>query len=153
MSNNETSGSLSLAIRTFVYQAFVHETKPPTIEQTAAAFGLTWLQTKEIFMELHQNHLFFLEPDGESIRMANPFSAIPTQFVVESNGRTYWANCAWDMLGVPAALHKDAKIRATFEDTGENTEITVQDGVVYHQGGFVHFPLPVRQWYDDLIYT
>ena len=44
----------------------------------------------------------------------SPFSAIPTQVRARANDRWYWANCAWDMLGVPAALHSDAEIEAWY---------------------------------------
>jgi hypothetical protein len=102
---------------------------------------------------LNQNHFFFLDPGTTNIRMANPFSAIPTQFTVQVAQKSYWANCAWDMLGIPAAMREDATIRAIYEDTQETTVITVKDGQFHHNGGLVHFPLPARQWYDDLILT
>ena len=98
--------------------------------------------------------------------MANPFSGIPTDFKVHVNGKTYFANCAWDMLGIPAALHSDAVIDAIFTESNESIQLEVKDGKVinYAQGGvpaedggssslLIHFPLPFTRWYDDLVFT
>lgn len=144
---------LDLTIRHFVYKHFVLEARPPSIVETAQAFDLTEAQVKVLYERLHQNHFLFLDPGTTNIRMANPFSAIPTKFKVQVNQKSYWANCAWDMLGIPAALNNDAIIEAIFEDTQETVVITVVDGQVQHKGGAIHFPLPVRHWYDDLVLT
>lgn len=142
-----------LAIRHFVYEHFVDHTSPPSVEETAQAFDLTIDEAKAVYDRLHQNHFFFLEPGTTDIRMANPLSAVPTKFKVHLGGKSYWANCAWDMLGIPAMLQAEATIEAIFEDTQETAVITVKDDQIHHAGGVVHFPLPVRQWYDDLILT
>ena len=62
--------------------------------------------------------------------MANPFSGIPTDFKVHANGKTYYANCAWDMLGIPAALQTDAVIEAVCTESNESVRLEIQDGNV-----------------------
>jgi hypothetical protein len=153
MSVNGAVQDLDLSIRYFVYKHFVDETRPPAIVEAAKAFDLTEEEAKSAYKRLHQRHFFFLDPGTTNIRMANPLSAIPTKFKVRVGDKSYWANCAWDMLGVPAMLKSDATIEATFEDTQEKVVIAVSAGQVQHTGGVVHFPLPFRQWYDDLILT
>lgn len=144
---------LDQEIRHYVYGHFVRETRPPSVLEMAEAFDLTEEQAKAIFQRLHDNHFFFLDPGTTNIRMANPFSAVPTNFKVHAGQKTYWSNCAWDMLGIPAALEKDVVIEAVFTDTQEPVIMTVEDGRVNHDEGVVHFPLPAIQWYDDLILT
>ena len=144
---------LGLVIRHFVYEWFVREAQPPSVAETAQAFALTEKQAEAVYQGLHESHFFFLEPGASRIRMANPFSAVPTKFKVHIGLQSYWANCAWDMLGIPAAIQQDALIEAVFEETQEVVTMRVGDGQVQHSGGVVHFPLPVRQWYDDLIFT
>ena len=85
--------------------------------------------------------------------MANPFSALPTKFRMQVGQVAYWANCAWDMLGIPAALHQDAVIEAEYEDGGETAVLTVKNGQLQPGDGVIHFPFPVRHWYDDLVLT
>ncbi len=153
MSKSSAVSNTDLAIRTFVYQHFVQEAWPPSAAECAARLDLPVAEVNNSYQRLHDHHFFFLEPGTSIIRMANPFSAVPTQFQVQIGPMVYWANCAWDMLGVPAALHQDAVITAVYEDTEETAVITVENGQVQHEGGVVHFPLPVRQWYDDLVFT
>jgi hypothetical protein len=97
--------------------------------------------------------MIFLEPGGETIRMANPFSAIPTKFRVKSGPLEWWANCAWDSLGIAAALKIDVKIRASYPDSQESIELQVFHGIVDGKNHVVHFPLPCVKWYDDLVFT
>ena len=87
--------------------------------------------------------------------MANPFSGIPTDFSVHANGKTYYANCAWDMLGIPAALHTDAVIEAICTESNETVEIQIQNGNLRFTNYdlLVHFPLSFSHWYDDLVFT
>jgi hypothetical protein len=140
-------------IRHFVYSHLADTTHPPTAEDTAMHFNISTEEAGEYYMELHNRHSFFLEPGTLTIRMANPFSGIPTDFMVHVNGKTYFANCAWDMLGIPAALHSDAVIEAKFTESNETVEIKVKDGKVTNGELLVHFPLPFSHWYDDLVFT
>jgi hypothetical protein len=65
------------------------------------------------FQRLHQKRLLVPEPGNPSrIRMAPPFSGVETPFRVKIIDKHYFANCAWDALGIPAALHVDAIIEA-----------------------------------------
>lgn len=149
----DSSKDLDLTVRHFVYQQIVQTTTPPTAVQTAERFGLTETQAKAAYQRLHDSHFFFLEPNTSTIRMANPFSAVPTNFKVTVKQKTYWANCAWDMLGIPAALGQEATIEATCSDTAEIVQLGVENDQIRHTGGVVHFPLPIQQWYEDLILT
>ena len=140
-------------VRRFVYATIVERSLPPTADETAAAFGIAPDDARAAFARLDRRHALFLDPGSDRIRMAHPFSGVPTPFRVHANGRVYWANCAWDMLGVPAALGVDARIEATCADDGEPAEIVVRDGAVHGNGEVVHVLLPFRRWYDDLVFT
>lgn len=145
--------SLLWQVRYFVYSHFADTTRPPSVEETAAHFDIKIEEAGELYKELHNRHSFFLEPNTLTIRMANPFSGIPTDFKVHANGTTYYANCAWDMLGIPAALHCDALIDAVFTESNEAIQLKVKDGKVTNGELVVHFPLAFSRWYDDLIFT
>ncbi len=147
------SQALDLEIRYFVYKYFVDEMRPPTVAETAVTFNLSPDNIQASYQRLHDGHFFFLAPGTTDILMANPFSAVPTNYQVHVGEKSYWANCAWDMLGIPAALRQDARIKAVYEDTHESVEFAVENGEAAQIEGIVHFPLPVRQWYDDLILT
>ena len=143
---------LDWSVRLFVYQFLVEHERPPAIDGTSAALGITAEQAREAYERLHRRHALFLEPGTLNVRMAHPFSAHPTPFHVHVGTHAYYANCAWDMLGIPAALNADARIEAVYADTGAPAQFGVTDGHV-HGSGVVSFALPFRQWYDDLIFT
>jgi len=140
-------------IRAFVYRHFADTTRAPIMDETAAAFDLTHEQAASVYEALHQRHAIFLSPGTHNILMANPFSNIETPFRVHADGKTYFANCAWDSLGIPAALHSDADVEATCSQSGEPISLQVHDGQVSESDVLVHFPMPFERWYDDLVHT
>lgn len=145
--------NLIWAVRAFVYQHFVSTTRPPTVDETAVHFHLGLDQAATLYQELHQRHALFLDPGTTTIRMANPFSALPTLFRVRAQGQVYWANCAWDSLGIPAALHDDARVETRCAESGQPVTLKVQNGQAVDHGELIHFLVPFRHWYDDLVFT
>src|SRR5512134_2825100 len=106
-------------IRAFVYRHFAETTYRPGVDETASHFALPHEQAGAAYEELHQRHALFLKPGTHEVLMANPFSGVETPFKVRANGKTYFANCAWDSLGIPAALHADSEIEASCAQSGE----------------------------------
>jgi hypothetical protein len=139
-------------VRNAVYAAILERTVPPSADETAAVLGVSPDDVRAAYERLNVRHALFLTPGSHDVRMAHPFSGVPTAFRVEADGRTYWANCAWDALGIPAALHADARIEAPLGDA-ESMRFAIEAGQVKGWQGVVHFPLPFRRWYDDLIET
>ena len=65
-----------------------------------------------------------------------------------------YANCAWDAFGIPAMLGADARIEARHPLTGAGLEFAVEGDSLYGcRGHLVHFALPFRRWYDDIVDT
>jgi len=139
-------------VRVYVYRHIVEHGRPPTVAETATGMNLPPDDVRAAYGRLHDRHALFLEPGADTIRMAWPFSGVPTPFRVHANGRRYWANCAWDALGIPALLQADARIEFVFADTGGPASLTVADGRV-HGPGLAHFAVPFRRWYADIVFT
>jgi hypothetical protein len=145
-------------VRHFVYSHIADTTRPPSVDETATHFGISVEEASELYKELHNRHALFLDVAKVAIRMANPFSGISTGFKVHANGRIYFANCAWDMLGIPAALHCEAVIDAVCTESNDTVRLEIKDGqIINHQLTdsqlLIHFPLPFARWYDDLVFT
>ncbi|AHY48168.1 Alkylmercury lyase (plasmid) [Rubrobacter radiotolerans] len=69
-------------------------------------------------------------------------------------GCSYWANCAWDMLGVAAALHDEAELEAEYAEDASPAHLSVDGGRLGGEAaGVFHFPLPLRRRYDDLVFA
>lgn len=141
------------SVRAFIYDFIVANERPPLVAETAAGMKISRDEAHQIFSLLDARHAIFLEPGTHMIRMAHPFSGIPTPFHVHVAGRDYWANCAWDALGIPAALHADATIDAICSDTQASVVLRITGDQVIGHGEVVHFARPFREWYDDLVFT
>ena len=91
--------------------------------------------------------------DGVSIRMANPFSGIPTEHTFESAGIRYYANCAWDALGIPAALGRAGTVRSRCAHSGESLRLEVADEGPEACDWLFHSLVPAARWWDDIVFT
>lgn len=140
-------------IRAFIYRHFAETTRPPSVDETTSLFLLTNEQAVEAYEELERRHVIFLNPGTHDIQMAWPFSGVETVFHVRANGKTYFANCAWDSLGIPAALHTDAEIQAVCAQSGSAIQINVTGQQASKSDALVHFLVPFLSWYDDLPFT
>jgi hypothetical protein len=112
----------------------------------------------EAFRELAAGHMLVLQPGSGEVLMANPLSAVPTPFVVETGEavgpHTWHGNCIWDALGVIAMLHVDGRVHTSCGCCGESMTVAVRGGeVVCEPPGLVHFALPARQWWDDIVFN
>lgn len=137
-------------IRAFIYRYFADTTRPPSVQVTASHFGLTQQDAAAAYQALAQHHALFVSPGTHDIAMAWPFSGVETPFKVYANGKTYFANCAWDSFGIPAALHADAEIEAEYAQTGEKLNLAVRGQQVHGDDALVHFLIPFKDWYNDL---
>jgi len=141
-------------LRAAIYRHFVDHARAPEPEEMATKIGLSLDESQSAYQRLHDAHAFFLEPGTTSIRMLNPFSAVETPFQVEVGDNKYYANCAWDMLGIPGMLGRDALIHARLEADRMPVELAVRDGMSRPDHDYVvNFSVPFRDWYADLIHT
>ena len=141
-------------VRQFIYATIASRGTPPNVAEVAHSLRLQEGIVEAAFRRLHDLHAIFLEAGTgpAAIRMAHPFSAVPTGFRVHSGDIDYWANCAWDALGIPAALKRDAMIAATYTEDGQPAPLDVRDGKLVGSGR-VHVLRPFRRWYDDMVFT
>lgn len=138
-------------LRYAIYRVFGASGRPPPDHQLADWCGGS-APARVALRRLHDAHAIVLDASG-SIRMALPFSAVETGHRVVSGDRSWWANCAWDTLAIPAALGIDATIEAVWLDTEEPVDLAVTGGELNHKNGFIHFEIPARRWWDDIVET
>ncbi|TAH53983.1 MAG: hypothetical protein EYC68_01235 [Chloroflexota bacterium] len=139
--------------RHFVYAFWVEHTHPPTVQDTANGLGIELESVRALYEELGKRHALLLMPGTHSIRMAWPFSGVPTGYRVRVGTQNYYANCAWDSFGIPAALHADAQIDAFCSNTQEPLHFTVRQGKISGDSAVIYFRIPFANWYDDLVFT
>ena len=106
----------------------------------------------EAFGRLQAQRVLVLEADRTSIRMAPPFSGIETEHVVEIGDRSYFANCAWDTLGIVVAMRSPATVRSRCGQSGE--PIVLEIGTAPPVSDWVfHCLVPAAHWWDDIVFT
>lgn len=141
-----------LALRNTTYALFVQLGRAPTTAEIAAQSGMTTTEVRQGWERLHAQHALVLDEAGE-IRMANPFSGVPTPHRVEADGRSWYANCAWDAFGICAVLDVDGRIETTCPDCGEPIVVEVRDGRPDDEGLVFHSLVDAAHWWDDIGFT
>jgi len=109
---------LDTRIKLAIYRHFAETGHRPSPVDVARLAGSDVGSVLNAYPRLRAQRVLVLEADGSSIRMASPFSGVPTQHVVIVGGKQYFANCAWDALGVPAALHRPGKVDSPVKTPG-----------------------------------
>ena len=145
---------LDLRIRNHVYSSFVRDGGARSPAETARELGLPEAEVEAAYRRLHDAHALVLQPGSTDIRMLNPFATEETPHRVEAGGRSWFANCAWDALGIPAALGADGVVLSECPDCGDPLELEVRGGELVRGREFlVHFVVPARSWWDDIGFT
>ena len=121
--------------------------RAPTHDELAEAWGVDAAEARRRLRELHDQRLLVLG-DEDQIRMAAPFSGVPTDYVAVVNGRRHFGNCIWDALGVVAMLGGVGRV----EKDDLRVECAIRR-VSAPRDYVVHFLVPAAPWWDDIGFT
>lgn len=141
------------SVKLAIYRLTAESGKLPTVAAVAGRVGSNPAAVTEAYARLRASRMLLLEPDGVTIRMAPPFSGIPTQHRVSVDGIDYFANCAWDALGIPAALHRPGLVQSRCEQSLEPLHLAVGVDGPESSSWLFHCLVPAAKWWDDLIFT
>ena len=144
---------LDTQIKLAIYHHFARTGRAPAAVEVARRVESDLERILESYQRLRTERLLVLEGDGRSIRMAPPFSGIPTQHRVEVDGVEYFANCAWDTLGLIAALQKPGTIHSRCEQSGEPFHLQVSLQGPEPSDWLFHCLVPAAKWWDDIVFT
>ena len=136
-----------------IYRLFAEKARRPSPEEVAERVGADAQRILAAYTRLRAQRVLVLEADGASIRMAPPFSGVPTQHVALVEGKRYFANCAWDALGVIAALQKTGEVHSRCEQSGEPLYLEVGLEGPTPSTWLFHCLVPVAKWWDDIGFT
>ena len=147
------TSTLDNRVRLHLYERFVADGRPPSPEETAEALGVASEEAEAAYRRLEQAHVVVLAPGTTNVWMANPLSAYPTPFRVETGRGAYWGNCIWDALGIPAMLGVDGDVRTSCPDCGEPLVLRVRGGSLEPADVVCHFAVPAARWWENIGYT
>ncbi len=136
-----------LELRNLTYRTFVRLGRAPTPAEVGEP-----TEVEAGWRRLHEEHALVLGARGE-LRMLNPFSAVLTPYRVEADTRAWYGNCAWDALGICAALHSDGRIEWACPDCAEPLAVEVADGRPDDESLLFHCLVPAASWWDDIGFT
>jgi hypothetical protein len=142
-----------LAVRNLTYRMFVELGRAPSMEEVARAAGLSSVEVNAAWGALEREHALVLNPATDEIRMANPFSAVPTAYRVRAAGRWWYGNCAWDALGICAALDTDGRVETSCPDCGETISFDVRGQRPDDERLLFHCLVPASRWWDDIVFA
>ncbi len=141
-----------IEVRAHVFDVTLQLGDPPSVAEVAAGLRADVAEVRAALERLAAGRVLVLERGTGEILMANPFSAVPTPFLVETDDLQSFGNCIWDALGIAAMRGRDARIVTSCGCCGNEMELRVTDGEV--QGdGIIHFAIPARRWWEDIVFT
>jgi len=140
-------------VRMFIFGETAKTGRVPTASEIADGLRLSVDDAHAALNRLAAGRVLVLAPGTMNIWMANPFSAVSTPFRVLVRGQTYFGNCIWDALGIPAILDADGTVEATCGDCGDPMALEVRSGTLARPAGVVHFAVPAARWWDNIGYT
>src|SRR4051812_36730796 len=106
-------------LRVFVYDKIASSGRPPATTEIGAHFGITPADARGAIADAQLGKALFPDPNTGEIAIAGPVAGIPTAYRVVANGVTWFANSAWDMLGVSAMFMTNVRIESKCTDCNE----------------------------------
>ena len=141
-------------LRLWIYRHFADTGRAPSPVEIAAHFRVTPDQVEEALHRLQREaDALVLIPGSPYIWMAEPFSAVPTSFLVRTGERRWWGNCIWDGLAILALLGLDGDVSTACPRSGRPLRVTVDGGAPREAPGVVHFAVPACDWWRDIGFT
>ena len=140
-------------IRLSIYKYLVETGIAPMADTLASHFSVAEEEIASSFHRLASARALVLKPGTSVIWMAHPFSAVPTPYPVKTSRTTYYANCAWDALGIPALLHVDSLTETDCPDCQEPLTIRVTGDRPTRCANVIHFAVAPRHFWDDVGFT
>jgi Alkylmercury lyase len=145
--------TFDINLRTAVYRHFATTGRSPMLDSMREAVGATSEQVRDGYRRLYAKRMLLPAGDFESIRMAPPFSGVPTQHRAIVNGTEYYANCAWDVFGVVSALGGTGDVLSRCEQTLEALALRLSADGPPSSGWLFHCVVPAAEWWNDIVFT
>lgn len=141
------------ALHHAIVRSFVTRQCAPSIAALATEFGLDRNEVVRGLRQLADDHGVVLHPKTDEVWIVHPFSATPTPFVVKSGTKRWWGNCAWCSLGLVHLIGGSATIETRIGGIEDPVDIRVQNGELLDDDLVIHFPVPMKDAWDSVIYT
>ncbi|KAK4444183.1 Alkylmercury lyase-domain-containing protein, partial [Podospora aff. communis PSN243] len=140
-------------LHAFIITTFLTLQRPPNASEIASHFNSTESDVGRALRILADYHGVVLHPNSDRIWIAHPFSATPTTCVVSAGTRQWWGNCVWCSLGVIHLAGGTATLETRLGGIGDAVAVRVENGELLDKKFVVHFPVPMRKAWENVVYT
>jgi hypothetical protein len=127
----------------------------PNIADVAADLGKDIATVDASFARMIDGHVFLPRRDSHEIYSYNPFCTEPTDFFVTAGGRVWFGICAWDALGIPAALGESGVVETHCPDCNESlvVEVDAHGGTELQTWTVMQVGVAARDFWKDIYFT
>jgi hypothetical protein len=145
---------LDADVRLWVYEQVAATGLVPGPLDLSDHFGLGPSEVDASLRRLADDHdALVLLPGSSLIWMAEPFSAVPTEFKVVADDDTWWGNCIWDGLAILSILGRDGQVETRCPGSNASLVVTVANGRLVQADHVVHFAVAARDWWRSIGFT
>jgi hypothetical protein len=150
-----TDADFDREVRIAIARSIKTRGKVPTIAAVAAELGKDIETVDASFARMIEGHIFIARKDSHEIFTYNPFCAEPTDFFVTAAGRVWFGICAWDALGIPAALGEAGVVETHCPDCDESlvVEVDADGGTELQTWTVMQVGVPARDFWKDIYFT
>lgn len=149
----EMTADLDTELRVQLYAEFVRTGRAPSTLRLAEIMKTPVERICASMERLAAGKAIVLQPESREILMANPLSAVPSSFLVRTEDRSFFGSCVWDALGIIAMLNRDATLETSCSCCGEAMAIDIRGGRPSDPNGVIHFAIPAKRWWENIVFT
>lgn len=122
-------------VRKYVLTQYPLLGRAPTRQEVATALDCGSADAIQATLtQLHELDMLYLDSESQEIRVAYPFSSVPTKHLVRfpgwDNAAPVYAQCAVDALGIPFMVRQDASIASLCPHCAESVAIKIESGAI-----------------------
>ena len=133
------------AARRYILTQYPLQGRAPSCREIEEALRVTGTEVQTILRRLHELGILSLEPGCFEIRLAYPFSSVPTRHVVKfedwPEAKPIYAQCAVDALGIPFMFGYDLSVASSCAHCSKPITLDVR-----HQMIVTHTPTETVVW-------
>lgn len=141
------------SLRIFLYDEIIGHARWPTLLSIAKHFAVDVAAAGEALAAMKIGKTVLVNPQSGELWMAGPFSDRETPYRVRIGDKSWFANCAWDMLGIVTMVGEGAQVETTCTDCDAPMNFSVDAARGPGIDAVVHFLVPASRWYHDIGYT
>lgn len=129
------------AVRRYILTQYPLQGRAPSCREIEEVLGLAGTEVQTILRRLHERDILYLEPGCLEIRLAYPFSSVPTRHVVKfedwPEAKPVYAQCAVDALGISFMFGHDLSVASSCVHCSKPITLEVRNRMIV-----THTPSP-----------